>query len=253
MSAVASSLGYTTMSLYRYVTSKDELLVLMVDVASAISIPAEDGDDTDWRHGMRAWVQACMQAFREHPWLIDLPVSGAPVTPNSLLAVDWMLRIMRPLAVSDGEKISTLLLLTSLARAFGTFERDLTASSGGGQDVAALSEALKELVTAEEFPDLYPLIQQGLYVSAGADEPEVVSDLDFSLERVFDGLQHRVDTGPTPTAQPRPEEERLDAAILADKGVREAARERREVEKKLREARKREREAMKRVRERLRH
>ena len=89
MSAVASSLGYTTMSLYRYVTSKDELLVLMVDVASAISIPAEDSETFDWRSGMRGIVplisaavitaatpgmarQAAVSMERMRPWATGL-------------------------------------------------------------------------------------------------------------------------------------------------------------------------------------
>ncbi len=45
MSRVAASLGFTTMSLYRYLTSKDDLLLLMQDTVCAVPIPSEDDDD----------------------------------------------------------------------------------------------------------------------------------------------------------------------------------------------------------------
>src|SRR3954454_975615 len=42
MSRIATELGFTTMSLYRYVTSKDDVLALMQDAVCAIPIPADD-------------------------------------------------------------------------------------------------------------------------------------------------------------------------------------------------------------------
>src|SRR6202012_203739 len=45
MARVAQELGASTMSLYRYVAAKDELLGLMVDAAWGEPPPAEAGDD----------------------------------------------------------------------------------------------------------------------------------------------------------------------------------------------------------------
>jgi hypothetical protein len=110
---------------------------------------------------------------------------------------------------------------------------------------------LKQLVTAEEFPDLHPVIQAGGYIDAGGEQ-ETWSDLEFALERVFDGIQHRVDGRPSPTP-PSIVADAVDGLIRGDRAVREAARERRDAERTLREARKKEREAMARVRERHRN
>src|SRR5215207_4733722 len=79
MSRVAASLGFTTMSLYRYVTSKDDLILLMQEAATDVPRPAE-AVERGWREGVTAWVLAIRGAYREHPWLVDIPISGAPIT-----------------------------------------------------------------------------------------------------------------------------------------------------------------------------
>ncbi|MET0726564.1 MAG: TetR/AcrR family transcriptional regulator, partial [Leifsonia sp.] len=108
MAKVAANLGFTTMSLYRYVTSKDDLLVLMEDAASEMPIPSED-DVLPWRDGVHRWVNAVRAVYREHPWIAKVPIAGAPMTPNSLLAADWLLRELRGLPLDDSEKMSSLL------------------------------------------------------------------------------------------------------------------------------------------------
>ncbi|WP_395243639.1 TetR/AcrR family transcriptional regulator C-terminal domain-containing protein [Agromyces sp. MMS24-K17] len=255
MSRVAQSLGYTTMSLYRYITGKDDLVLLMGEAASAVPIP-DDGLERDWRTGLTAWFQAIRAAYREHPWLVDIPVSGAPVTPNSLAVVDWFLRETRSLPLTDGEKISALLLLTSYARATSAQERDLdaaaaaAASETGGAVAAGAGAgafaALAELVTPERFPDLAPVFLGGGYL-AESGPGDIGDDTAFGFERILDGIEHHVSRLAEGRPAPPPVVPGPTLALPRDKAVREAAKARREAEKALREAQKREREAIKRV------
>lgn len=254
MSRVAASLGFTTMSLYRYVTSKDDLILLMQEGAITPPVP-DDAVVRTWREGVTAWVLAMRAAYREHPWLVDIPISGAPITPNSLLLVDWFLREVRELPLSDGEKMSALLLLTSYARATSAQDRDLRAAAEAASDPGEVTgesafAALVELVTPERFPDLSPLLAAGGYVAEPGTHPgDTDDDFRFGLERILDGIQHHVDrvgaeggpaapVAPASTASP-------ELALPRDPKVREAAKARREAEKALRDARKREREAIK--------
>ena len=178
MSRVAASLGFTTMSLYRYVTSKDDLILLMQESASVVPVP-DDTLERSWRDGVTAWVLAMRDAYREHPWIVDIPISGAPITPNSLTIVDWFLREVRSLPLSDGEKMSALLLVTSYVRATGAQERDIGAAAAAASDPADVTgenffAALSELVTPERFPYLSPLLAAGGYVAepgAGPSTP----------------------------------------------------------------------------------
>jgi AcrR family transcriptional regulator len=248
MSKIATTLGFTTMSLYRYVTSKDDILLLMQDAVCAIPIPAED-EDGEWRDGLRRWAAATIDVMRAHPWFPDIPISGVPLMPNNLAVLDWGLRIMKDLPLSDPEKMSTALTLSSYARAFGVVERDMRRSreqtDRPKQSGEAFADALAELVTEERFPYLAPLVRSGVYADDGDDEQD---DYAWGLERILDGLQRYVDartTGePVVAAMPRPE------PVPHDKAVREAAKARREAESRLREARKREREAIAKARER---
>ncbi|MCD2443943.1 TetR/AcrR family transcriptional regulator [Agromyces sp. SYSU K20354] len=256
MSRVAASLGFTTMSLYRYVTSKDDLILLMQEGALTPPVP-DDAIERTWREGVTAWVLAMRGAYRAHPWLVDIPISGAPITPNSLLMVDWFLREVRDLPLSDGEKMSALLLVTSYARATSAQERDLGAAAAAASDPADVTganffEALAELVTPERFPYLSPLLASGGYVAPPGTAPdESDDDFAFGLARILDGIEHHVDhVGGDASTPDRPAPLPPQVELPRDPKVREAAKARREAEKALREAQKREREAIKRAVER---
>jgi AcrR family transcriptional regulator len=193
MSRVAASLGFTTMSLYRYIPSKDDLLLLMQDAVCDFRIPTER-DMTDWRESMREYVRASIGAFRDHPWFGDIPISGVPITPNQLQLVDWALRTARGLPLNDYEKMSIVLLLSSYARSSGMIQRDMDRALRAGASPGAFSgldyaAALKQLVTSERYPDLHPVLMSGAYADENEAENTVGNDFDFGLERILDGVE----------------------------------------------------------------
>src|SRR3954447_25922912 len=61
---IAASVGLTTNALYRYVGSKDELLVLLADTGFGPP-PALGGED--WRSTARAWAHAALDRYRARP------------------------------------------------------------------------------------------------------------------------------------------------------------------------------------------
>lgn len=194
MSRVAQSLGFTTMSLYRYMTSKDDLLLLMQEAVSGIVVPPE-GAFADWREEMREYVRATVRIFREHPWFLEIPIQSVPLTPNSLRIVDWVLRIMRDFPIRNDEKIGLLFLISSYARAWGIIQRDMdrVIRAGGGMEAfsgANAAAALKLLATPESYPNLYPML--GIYMGEAEVPEEQGDDLDFGLDRIMDGIEHYI-------------------------------------------------------------
>ncbi len=192
MSKVAQSLGFTTMSLYRYITSKEDLLVLMQEAICDIPIPPEV-EGKPWREEMREYVWACVDVFRKHAWYGDIPITSVPLTPNNLQVIDWMLRIMRDFPLNDFEKMSFLLLVSSYSRACGLIARDMDKAIRDGASPESFSgipyaDALKQLVKPDRFPNLHPILMAGAYT----DEVEnpIGNDLDFGLERILDGIEH---------------------------------------------------------------
>ena len=85
MARVAAELGSSTMSLYRYVATKDELLVLMVD--AALGPPPETDPARGWRAELARWAWGQHERIRAHPWTIGVPIAGPPTTPNQ---VAWL-------------------------------------------------------------------------------------------------------------------------------------------------------------------
>ncbi|PQP89999.1 TetR/AcrR family transcriptional regulator, partial [Paenibacillus sp. AR247] len=115
MNRIASALGFTAMSLYRYIPSKDDLLILMQDAACDIPLTPERPLH-EWRESMREYVLGTVAIFRKHPWYGDIPILGIPITPNNLRIVDWALRPLRDMPLDHFEKMSIVLLLSGYAR-----------------------------------------------------------------------------------------------------------------------------------------
>ena len=93
MTRVAAELGVGTMSLYRYVAAKDELLTLMVDGALGAPPPAPPGED--WRAGLSRWAVGVRAAYQRHPWALRVPISAPPLGPNNVAWLENALRRSR--------------------------------------------------------------------------------------------------------------------------------------------------------------
>jgi AcrR family transcriptional regulator len=250
MSKVAAALGFTTMALYRYVTSKDDLLLLMQDAACGAMLMPPFDPAVGWRQGLREFALGSAAMLREHPWFMDIPISGVPMTPNNLAIVDWGLGYLSGLALTNQEKMSIVLLLSTYAREVGVVERDMSraqAEAGAGRDVPNAADVLKTLVEEVRFPHLFPVLHAGAYTDQDPPGQEH-DDFGFGLERILDGIEHYL--GVRGEAELVPEPAADARTYPKDKAVREAVKARREVESKLREALKREREMVKKALER---
>jgi len=242
MSAVAASLGFTTMSLYRYVSAKDDLVLLMGE--AGFGVPPETVREADgWRERMRVWSSAQVDVYRRHPWLLDIAVGGGmPTTPNQLAWLDAGLAALADTPLDAAERLSVTLLVLSQTRWQGLIERSYTeAAASAGTTPDGLDEAvaamMAELVTPEAFPDV------AVAIAAGAFGPEGGDPFAFGLERVLDGIQHYLEVRPVDAGMPRAEAPTDPPEVEHDAKVREAGKAVREAEKALREARKRERQA----------
>jgi AcrR family transcriptional regulator len=85
MKAVAEALGMTTMSLYRYLDAKEDLYEVMLDQAYGPPLPPDElGARADWRSRLSGWAHALAGALLAHPWIVEVPMSSPPTTPNVL-------------------------------------------------------------------------------------------------------------------------------------------------------------------------
>ena len=185
MTRVASELGVGTMSLYRYVTAKDELLTLMVDDVLGSPPPAPPGED--WRSGLTRWAVGVRDAYRRHPWALRVPISAPPLGPNNVAWLDNALRTLTETPLSEQEKLSTVLLVSGFVRNDATLDLDMAAGaagSGGGQMMSMYARMLGALIEGGDFPALADAVASG----ALEDEDDPDSEFEFGLERILDGV-----------------------------------------------------------------
>ena len=240
MSSVAARLGFTTMSLYRYVSAKDDLILLMQEYGTGVPGPALDGET--WREALARWSRESQAHYDAHPWLIDIPITGTPNTPNMLAWMDAALAAFRDSPLDAGERMGALLLVTGQARFRATVNRGYDSTNtrlGMTPEERDRAEELimTTLVRPEQFPDLYEAVADGFVTSP-------VDPFAFGLERVLDGIESYISAKEAGSA-PEPAEHHdpgIDAAVAKDPAVRLARQTRRDLETKLREAQRKERE-----------
>jgi AcrR family transcriptional regulator len=188
MGRVAGELDVATMSLYRYVSAKDELLALMMDAAFATP-PEPAAPNEGWRRALSRWARANLTVLRRHPWVVRIPISGPPILPNQVLWFERGLGCLRRTGLPEREKLSALLLINGFVRseALLTSDLEISARAAGGaanQAMASYGQLLSELVDAQRFPAISALLEAGVF--RGSDVPDV--EFDFGLERILDGV-----------------------------------------------------------------
>lgn len=191
MQRLAESLGFTTMSLYRYVANKDELLLLMTGSESLL--PERGRVAADWKDRIRDWAQSLRLMYRAHPWLLEVvrgPVSV--LLPGSVEIVDRGLEALDGLDLDDEERVGLILAVSSYVSAFATLERDLA----GQEDLEFGPEAMSELgevITPRQFPFAAPLFLSGGYVGGPVTEETlgVEFEYEFGLDLLIQGLAAR--------------------------------------------------------------
>jgi AcrR family transcriptional regulator len=188
MGRVAASLDTAPMSLYRHVSSKEELLRLMVDAAWGDS-PGPPSGGENWRDGLSRWAWAMRAAIRRHPWAARLPISGLPILPREIAWFEDALACLAGTGLTEARKASVIMLLSGYVRNLATTEADIAAAvaaSGLSMDewMASYPAMLRQLTDPRRFPALTAFIAAGVFDAADGPDDE----FGFGLDRILDGV-----------------------------------------------------------------
>lgn len=115
MRSIATALGAGTMSLYRYVPGKAELLDLMLDrVLGELSLPSEV--EGTWREKLEyaAWEQ--WRLAHRHPWMLSVGISRQVTGPNALRSYDSTLQVVSETGLDETQMVTTVEMLDSYVR-----------------------------------------------------------------------------------------------------------------------------------------
>lgn len=96
---IASKLGVSTMALYWYVESKDDVLDLMIDAVYAeIEFPPQPS--IDWRADCSNLAKHVRMVMRRHPWLAALSSNRPLLGPNALKLHEYLLATLSLLGLN---------------------------------------------------------------------------------------------------------------------------------------------------------
>ncbi|GHE38796.1 TetR/AcrR family transcriptional regulator [Streptomyces griseoaurantiacus] len=183
MPNIAKRLGLTANAVYRYVRSREELLVLLAETAWGPA-PALDTGTGRWRAAAAAWTRAMIGRCEAHPWLPDLPLRGAPATPNLLRWTEVLLEALTGAGLSTAESLGCALLLDGYARRTATARRDVRESSAAPTRSATVTRFLQPLLHEHGYPILASMMSRDAYGDEVGED-----DVDFGLNRILDGIE----------------------------------------------------------------
>jgi len=196
MARVANELGFTTMSLYRHVTSKDELLQLMWNASTAGAEELALAGD-GWRARLRNWALVQREMLDRHPWITQMPMAAPPMAPNSLAFVEKGLEALDGSGVDDADKLRVIGLISSYTLSEARMAHDAaraaqnqpTPSDGDAPSPNWTFESLlRELIDQPTYPRLHQIA----WSEKIGDDPSGFAEHEeyqFGLDRILDGVQ----------------------------------------------------------------
>jgi AcrR family transcriptional regulator len=189
MSSVASRVGVATMTLYRYVGSKDELLIAMADAAAPEPPEPEGHGRHGWREYLAGWTRANRDFYLARPWLLQIARLTPPTGPRGLRWLDRAIAVLAGTGLEEGEKINIVATLSGYAASQATLMLQLTSGEAGG--LREYANVLAQVLDTGSYPALSRAVAEGAF--GEADEWIEDADFVFGLDLLLDGVEKLVE------------------------------------------------------------
>lgn len=175
MQRVAENLGFTKMSLYRHVSTKAELINVMIDTAVG-EPPDLTTVHQGWRPRLEEFVRQLTAIWQQHPWIPGATVGARTMGPREVGWIESALTAFAGTPLTGDERLAAVFLL------FGHIRNTHSTAAAGTQpwmDDTQLTARLQRRHDA--FPEL---------TTALAAEGTALEDngRTFGLERLYEGF-----------------------------------------------------------------
>ena len=185
MARLAERLGCGTMSLYRHVANKDELVVFMLSAAPGP--PPTPADPSDWRGALTDWAAGLWDVYHRHPWILQAAAAGPPADPGQLAWLDAGLAALGGTGLSERDKLAAVMAVLHFVR--GAAALDIEAVH---DQLLELPRAASTVLTAERFPALTAAVEAGVF-DQESDDP--AAEFRSGLGQLLDGIAAKVASG----------------------------------------------------------
>ncbi|MFF4415620.1 TetR/AcrR family transcriptional regulator C-terminal domain-containing protein [Streptosporangium sp. NPDC001559] len=190
MRRLATELGVAPMAPYRYVSSKDDLLELMVDhVYTDLRLP----HGHDWRPSLRALAVRTRELMIRHRWLARLPPQAKlSLTPNRMTVAEQALTALDGLGLDADTMMGVFRAVDAYVHGAMSYESAVSTlvseqSLSGG---AELRDELAPLMMWHMRTGRYPTFEHYLHTAARKDDASWQFDL--GLDCLLDGIATRL-------------------------------------------------------------
>ena len=205
MRRIARELDAGTMSLYWYVSSKEELLDLMLD--AIYGELAETGTTGDLRADLRAMAVTQRTMLRRHRWVMPFMAGRPPMGPKSLRNIERSLGIFAAAGIIGPAAMTALMSVVTYVLGVAGREQQEDRSQRDekrARDRLELSEEemrevywefLQRVMASGRYPNFTEMIKQGVDPDAIETQDE---RFEFGLDCLLDGIVARLGTDPGP-------------------------------------------------------
>ncbi|MBB6099534.1 AcrR family transcriptional regulator [Deinobacterium chartae] len=185
MRKVAAELGVGTMSLYTYITSKSELIELMVNaVFGELQLP---DPGLGWRERITGIATQSWDLYHRHPWTLQVNLERLALGPHLLDAREALYAALESLGLAGAQLYGTALLIDAYVQGAARnaiAEAQSAQASGQSTDeyFAARADFWERYFDVQRYP-----VHTRIWNSGGFDLSE--STFSFGLSRLLDGIE----------------------------------------------------------------
>ncbi|ASW54089.1 TetR/AcrR family transcriptional regulator C-terminal domain-containing protein [Plantactinospora sp. KBS50] len=185
MRRVATGLGVATMSLYRYVAGKEELVLHMIDAVFGEQPPDPPGPG-GWRAELERIARSMWAMFQRHPWLAPaMSLTRPQLAPNALAITGRVLGALAGTGLSTEDRFRVHVTLFSFVRGVATAlepEAEARRDTGLTEDEWMATQQTRLWELADRSPVLPPLLGDGF-------DFDLDVLFEFGLGRLLDGFE----------------------------------------------------------------
>jgi DNA-binding transcriptional regulator YhcF (GntR family) len=189
MRRLAAEIGVPTMSLYRYVADKEELLLLMTDAIFAVNpppelIPEEDG----WRRCLEALARLQWAIYRRHPWLAQAMSFTRPLlAPHAMAHSEWAMQALEGHGLDMNTQFKAAVMVANYVRGTAVnLEHEAQAEQETGMTGDQWLRTRRAQFDAVLATGRMPMMVR--YMAAEDREFDLDTLVEFGLQRLLGGL-----------------------------------------------------------------
>ncbi|CAM5561806.1 TetR/AcrR family transcriptional regulator C-terminal domain-containing protein (plasmid) [Streptomyces viridifaciens] len=198
MRSVAARLGVAAMSPYRYVNSKDDLVLLMADAAfGEETYPVESPEG--WRARLELGARTLWRIHRRHPWLAQVGSLTRPLMlPALMVHAEWALAALDGHGLGPETMLDLHVLLYSYIQGIAVhLEREAQAEAATGLSEDEWMDHQAPAFAAITTATRYPVFTRIASSCKDGYDLDLDTLFEFGLKPLLDGIALIIETPPS--------------------------------------------------------